>query len=58
MQSVEQLLSELTRDHFYGTLEIKFEAGKAVLLRKTETIKPIDEDYRNTRGKSDERNKS
>jgi hypothetical protein len=57
MQSVERVLSELTRDRFYGSVEIKFEAGKVVLLRKTETIKPTEEDYRNTRGKSDERSK-
>lgn len=55
MHSVERVLSELARDRFYGSVEIKFEAGKAVLLRKTETIKPAEEDHRSTRGKSDER---
>ncbi len=55
MQSVEQVLSELARDRFYGSVEIKYEAGKPVLLRKTETIKPVEEDHRSNRGKSDER---
>ena len=49
MQSVERVLSELARDRFYGSVEIKFEAGKPVLLRKTETIKPT-EDCRENRG--------
>lgn len=52
MTSVERVLRELEQDYFYGSVEIKFEAGKAVLLRKTETIKPIDENCRNNRGKS------
>lgn len=50
MGSVERVLSELERDRFYGSVEIKFEAGKAVLLRKTETIKPVDENFRENRG--------
>jgi hypothetical protein len=50
MQSVEQFLSELSIQRFYGSVEIKFEAGRAVLLRKTETIKPIDEACRDNRG--------
>lgn len=29
----------LTSAKFYGTLEIKFEAGKPVLIRKEETLK-------------------
>lgn len=50
MSSVEQVVAELTQARFYGSLEIKFEAGKVVLLRKTETIRPNPEDYRNNRG--------
>ncbi len=34
------ILKELERERFYGSLEIKFEAGRVVLIRKTETIKP------------------
>lgn len=54
MDSVDQLLTELERQRFYGSLEIKFEAGKVVLLRKTETIKPTVENCRNTRGYKNE----
>ena len=32
----------LTSAKFYGTLEIKFEAGKPVLIRKEETLKLAD----------------
>jgi len=47
MEAIE-LLRELERTRFYGSLELKFEAGRLVLVRKTETLKP--EDRRNTRG--------
>ncbi len=43
-----EILKALERERFYGSLEIKFEAGRVVLIRKTETIKP--NDYRNHRG--------
>lgn len=36
---VEMLLITYERDKLYGTVEIKFEAGKVTLLRKLETIK-------------------
>lgn len=52
-QTVGEILTELERKRFYGTVEIKFEAGHAVLLRKTETIKP--ENYRTSRGDERER---
>jgi hypothetical protein len=45
-----EIVRELERAHFYGSLEIKFEAGRVVLLKKTETIKPDDEHQRNNRG--------
>jgi hypothetical protein len=46
---VTRLLSQLQENHFYGSLELKFEAGCVVLLKKTETIKPKDS-YRDNRG--------
>jgi hypothetical protein len=55
MQRTIQTLYELERLGFFGTLEIKFEAGRVVLMRKTETIKPTLEHYRNTRGDDDGR---
>jgi hypothetical protein len=39
---VTQLITELTSQRFYGSLEIKFEAGRVVLLKKTETVKPTE----------------
>ena len=47
MNAVAEVLHELERQRFYGSVEIKYEAGRAVLLRKTQTIKP---DYRDNRG--------
>ncbi len=55
MHNINELLTELASQRFYGSLEIKFEAGKVVLLRKTETIKPTVENCRTNRGKQDER---
>ncbi len=55
MQSLDQLLAELQRQRFYGSVEVKFEAGKVVLLRKTETIKPVADDCRDNRRKYHER---
>jgi len=51
MNAVSDVLNELERGRFYGSVEIKFEAGRVVLLRKTETIKP---DYRENRGERNE----
>lgn len=39
----------LEQEHFYGSLELKFEDGQIVLIRKSETIKPKS-DRRGTRG--------
>jgi hypothetical protein len=40
MNNVVTMLRQLEAARFYGSLEIKFEAGRVVLLRKTESIKP------------------
>jgi len=52
--TVASLLSELERARFYGSLEVKFEAGRVVLIRKTETLKP-NCDHRITRGRQHDR---
>ena len=52
---IQVLLEEMARRRFYGSLEIKLEAGKVVLLRKTETIKPVADDFRDNRGKDNGR---
>ena len=55
MSTLGELLSALARERFFGTIEVKFEAGKVVLLRKTETIKPTEQDCRENRGESNDR---
>ena len=49
MNEATELIQQLSRDEFYGTITVKFEAGNIVLLRKEETIKP--NNYRDNRGK-------
>ncbi len=53
MQTIDDMLKELERNRFYGSLELKLEAGRVVLLKKIETIKPEPEDRRNNRGAND-----
>jgi hypothetical protein len=53
MNALSDVLAALQRERFFGSIEMKFEAGRVVLLRKTETIKP---DCRKTRGIGDEHN--
>jgi hypothetical protein len=50
---VAVLVDELERGRFFGSLELKFEAGQVVLLRKTETIKPKNAVCRSTRESED-----
>lgn len=39
MDNLLRFIKELIAQKFYGSLELKFEAGKIVLLRKMENIK-------------------
>jgi len=39
MDKLVAMLMKLARDGFFGKIEISFENGKIVLLRKTQTIK-------------------
>ena len=48
-----RLLSELEGQRFYGSLEVRFEAGQVVLIRKTETLNPRANGYRENRGSYD-----
>jgi hypothetical protein len=34
-----EILREIFDSEFYGSLEVKFEAGKVTIIRKTESIK-------------------
>jgi hypothetical protein len=38
--TIPELTVELERSRFYGSLELKYEGGRLVLIRKTETFKP------------------
>ena len=53
--AVNEILRSLEQSRFYGTVELKFEAGRVVLIRKTETLKPSAQDCRDNRGEADER---
>lgn len=48
LPQAEAMIADLESNRFFGSLEIRFEAGRVVLLRKIETIKPTD--CRNNRG--------
>ncbi len=52
-----EMLKKLDQGRFYGSLEIKFEAGKVVLIRKSESFKPTEPNYGNNRSTHD-RNQS
>jgi len=49
MDELIALLRRLEASGFYGSLEVKFETGRVVIIRKTETLKP-GLNHRDTRG--------
>ena len=51
--AISKMLGDLERNRFFGSLELKFESGRIVLVKKTETLKPSDEDRRDNRGQRD-----
>lgn len=57
MRELTELLRQLEAGRFYGSVELKFEAGHVVLLKKTETLKPTQSSYGDNRG-TYERNQS
>ena len=40
MPDINEMLRDLERSRFYGSVEVKLEAGRVVLLRKTENFLP------------------
>lgn len=40
MNEALKLIQEAERERLYVTIEVKFEAGRVVLVRKTQTFKP------------------
>lgn len=57
MNTLAELFKYLEVAQFYGSVEVKFEAGQVVLLKKTETLKPTQQSYGDNRG-IHERNQS
>ena len=49
MSDITQFLRELEAARFFGSVELKFEAGRVVLIRKSETFKPTEPNYGNNR---------
>jgi hypothetical protein len=41
-QDIPELVSGLEQSRFYGSLELKYEDGRLVLIRKTETLRPME----------------
>jgi hypothetical protein len=41
-QEISELARELEKSRFYGTLELKYEDGRLVLIRKSETFRPME----------------
>jgi hypothetical protein len=58
MANLFEMLRQLEAAHFYGSVEIKYEAGIVVLIRKSETLKPAEPNHGNNRsGNHVERNR-
>ena len=55
MTELIAMLKQLEGSKFYGSLELKLEAGRVVLIRKSETFKPTEPNYGNNRSASHER---
>jgi len=53
MEEIFALIRRLAVERFYGSLTLKFESGKVVVLKKEETIKPANR-YRDLRGEINE----
>ncbi len=55
MTELQAILAEAQRARFWGSLQLDFHAGELVLIRKTETIKPLHR-KENTRDDHDQQN--
>ena len=58
MNELITMLKQLEGSKFYGSLELKLEAGRIVLIKKSETFKPTEPNYGNNRSLNNERNQS
>ncbi|TCK62415.1 DUF2292 domain-containing protein [Seleniivibrio woodruffii] len=39
MEQLQDMLKEMFQTNFYGSVEVKFEAGRVTIIRKTESVK-------------------
>ncbi|ADD67300.1 MAG: hypothetical protein AB7E76_05265 [Deferribacterales bacterium] len=39
MEQLQDMLKEMFQTSFYGSVEVKFEAGRVTIVRKTESMK-------------------
>jgi len=46
-QQISELTRELEKSRFYGSLELKYEDGRLVLIRKSETFRPMEKPTEN-----------
>jgi hypothetical protein len=49
MNELIEMLKKLESSRFYGSVEVKFEAGIITLIRKSETFKPTEPNYGSNR---------
>jgi hypothetical protein len=49
MDELIRLLRQLGESRFYGSVELKYEAGRVTLIRKSETLKPSEQSCRDNR---------
>lgn len=54
MNELIQLFRQLEESRFYGSVEFKYEAGRVVYIRKSETLKPSALGYRDNRSSGHE----
>jgi len=45
-----QLLQQLAAEKFYGSVLVKFEAGRVTIIKKEQSIKPAESYYQNNWG--------
>ncbi len=50
IEDIPQMLAELSQERFYGALELKFENGHLVVIKKTETLRAF-RNHRENRGR-------
>lgn len=46
MEDIAKLLQEVRQTHFWGSIQLDYQDGALVLIRKTETLKPRKENNR------------